>query len=427
MSLTAAHTSESASASSAARARPWLIYLFIAIVLGVAAWQYGTAVNKCWGAWGVDYTKHWLAGERVLRGETPYQGELPDNYPAPTKPLFMWLMLFDIHMGEVMWDVWNALMIAGAAAMAAIFYRPRPSSRPLPGAAESANLPSLFKILLRRAWWAWGIMLVCSFTPAVELLHSGNVAPTSFFLLVMWGAFEARGRAAWSGAGLVMGSLTKVMTIFALWPYIIGWRRRALIGAGIVLGLYILSVTLAGWWAWEWHMYSVILPGFTWEFTGISYGVNILLGQTIFPWAMAEAGTFRLYSTVVGGVFIAITMLGVWLGRRRLASEEGHLTAVSLCLIALPLIDPMLEYHHYIWIIPAWLWLWRRWVEGALDDTAFLAQIPGWFLIIAAAWWGDLTGRGYWPALAGAFYLWILIGFQLLRLPVPLSKATVEQ
>ncbi|GAB4324381.1 MAG: hypothetical protein Kow0059_19940 [Candidatus Sumerlaeia bacterium] len=394
--------------------RPSTRYVLIIVVLGITAFEFAKTTARAWNAWGIDYDKHWLAYERIARGQSPYTGEPPDNYPAFTKPLFAWLMLFDFRTGEVMWDAWNALMLVGAALLAALFYRPRPPAAPDIGEANAAGGGSgwpaarrQIRALLRDTWWAWAPFLVLTFTPATHQFAVGNIAPTVFFLLTGWGALVASGGDR-PGAGVVlaMASLIKALTAFVLLAFVLARRRRAVVGAAAVGALYVLGVTLAGWWDWEKRIYLDIWPAFTWDFRGICYGLNRLLAQTLFPWAWSDADAFRRLSVAVSGVVLAASSLILWLGRGHLRTDDGFHAGLSFSLAALPLINPLLEYHHYVWLVPAWLLLWRRWAEGRIADGAFLAQLPCWALIVGAAWWGNLTGAGFWPALAGAAGLW---------------------
>ncbi|GAB4324386.1 MAG: hypothetical protein Kow0059_19950 [Candidatus Sumerlaeia bacterium] len=402
--------------SAGPNVRRSLCLLFDTAALAGLAFQLAKYLDSAFSAWGVDYIKHYDAVIKMLDGRNPYAGRFFDAYPALTKPLFVWLALFDPYMGEVMWDVWNALMILGAAALAGWAWRPDPprTALPLAGPLQRSTLMD-FKDFLARRWWAWGAALVGLYQPALSLLHAGNIAPTNFFLLVLWGAFLVRRRPFATGFMLVVAAMVKIFTIIALLPFVLGGRRRVLAGAAAALGLYGLGLSLAGWWGYEWGLYSTVLPALPFRFQGISYGLNNL----IVAWAVPSAGTseptFRALSAGVGAAVLGATALILWLARHRLLHDgEDFDDALTLTLVALPLITPLLEYHHYVWCAVAWLLLWRRWASGTLPDSRFFPQLLFWLLILAGGIAGDMARGGYWTALPGAMGLWALNAWYLM-------------
>lgn len=139
----------------------WLMYIMAAALFSYHC-VYTSLVTR-----GVDYGKHWKAAHVLLKGGSPYEGDLymSFNYPLFTGWLFSWL---------AGWR-WRS--------------------------ARNEN-----------ALMAFGILALLAFTPLLEINHFVWVLPSFFLLLNCWVKGEIR--TGWMAVVVVGGAGTMAMEVF---------------------------------------------------------------------------------------------------------------------------------------------------------------------------------------------------------------------
>lgn len=369
---------------------------------------------------GVDYTKHHVAAVHLLNGENPFP---PDNdrpymahyYPLFSAMIYIWLGFFDIKTGEVIWDLWNAALILLSALCVAKWYRPAS----LNVGDKSRGPLEAIKSFLIEHWWIVGPFLVLTFMPAVKKNYNGNIEPTLVLLLVAFGAALLQRRDAAAGALLACAGLVKVLPFFLIVPFPFAKRWRLVGGFLGVLAIYGLILAMLGWLPWEWYYFKEVLPAASAHWIEISGSIAFITARVFNPDALATAENFKSWASSINlGLIIPFTF-GVLIVARK-ALHDWLLLAVNMAMLSPLMLTPLLEDHHYAWVLPPYLFLIRDWLNGKIRGI-FYMQFPFWLLLIAALPLAEvkIAPLGV-PAYAygtfSAFVLWLLNGATLLWL-----------
>ncbi|MCL5269052.1 MAG: hypothetical protein M1457_00500 [bacterium] len=106
---------------------------------------------------------------------------------------------------------------------------------------------------------------------------------------------------------------------------------------------------------------------------------------------------FMAASRVSVAVFgLAYLAVAVWLRRRRAAWPRALETAILL----VPLVSPLLEYNHFLWVMPAFVLQLARWAAGKMRPAIAAGLLTGWFSLLYLAY--NVQQYGF-----GLFGLWI--------------------
>lgn len=369
-------------------------------------------------AHGVDFDKHYRAYELIRKGENPYLGKnyLLLNYPVFSIWLFSWLSLFEFHTAERLWDVWNIVLIGLSAIIVAYFFTPPGRCNEFSRSSDTRNVGT-FSQLICNQWRVWGAFLLLFYLPPIVRMYDGNVEPTMLFFLILFGAALFNGRDFLAGVFLAFSVMVKVMSIFVLPCFIIMRRTTVLKGFALTVVVYALLLLVTGHWQWEWTFISSVLPNASYHWQSVSASLVCFWADYIFPPAKTNPQLFRLLSVVNNGVLLIFTIIFLVTARRK---NKDFYTALGFNFLLLPLLSPLLEYHHHTWEVIAYFVFWRAWLSGKLRGVFFYAQFFFWLLLIAMGYCVDLGFRSYYPATFSALALF-LINAYLLTCPKYLS------
>lgn len=382
-----------------------MIVFIVYTVLYVGLW-------KPMSIFGVDYDKHWQAARAILTGESNYIGGklwIGFNYPQASAFTFIWLGWMSVEVAEKVWKLTLLGLLVACWAMGWRSFRPRPA---LPGATDSDTAG-----LVRRAFHRhWGLIVafaICAFEPATSCLYLGNIDPVNAFYGVAMVAALLSGKPRWAGGFWALLTLVKMLPLALLIPVLL-WRRwRVLEGFLIAMAVYFVVLVVTGRLHHEWFFVQEIIPAIPpwWRYISIT---PIRLGLHL-------CGLDRLcddphtFGTI--GRLNTLAMTGFYVGALALLRRRGldWLRGLEIAILLFLLMTPLLEYHHFVWIMPALLLQMRRWAEGGMAPRVAGGLLVGYALLFAsyhldmiyARWglWVHFTPLiGYGIILAAAFY-----------------------
>ena len=368
---------------------------------------------------GVDYEKHQKAARCVLKGINPTLGEhnelyLSFNYPVFTALPYLWLAPFDVMTGEALWDIVLVLQVLGCAAMVAFFYTPE-----LPSERKSDNTLARLRFFIVDRWMLIGTFLIVFYTPIMLRFHAGNISPTMLFLMVAFGAAFFNKRERLAGALLACAALVKILPAFLLIVFIVAKRWKVLAGFGAVCGVYLILLLLTGWWRWDMFLFTDVLPNAAYKWYGVSRSFQVFIAGLVYPSALDTPVTFKQLTLIVNlGFFVPISIIVLIVCRSVL--REWLPMGIAFISPVLPLLTPLLEYHHHCWAIVGYLAVVRLWVSGRIHWIFYL-QIPFLFMMHEAGYLLDINFRvygldGYILAMLSELALWIINAAALLWL-----------
>ncbi len=327
---------------------------------------------------GVDYGKHWQAARAVLAGASPYIGEdlwVGFNYPQATAFMFLWLGFVSFEVGEKLWKLMLLGTLIGCWLLAWRCFRPRMA------AMTGAGLE------LRRAaaarWWLVTAFAVAAYMPALSAIYIGNIDPVNALLAVAMVAALLAARPRLAGAAWALLMLVKMLPLALLAPLVM-WRCwRVLAGALAVLGGYFVLLLATGRLGHEWYLVSEMIGDVPrwWRHISITPARALLelsghgeIWRDPYGFTLAARVQLALLGTGYLGLILWLRLRGV-----------DRLRALELAMIAYPILTPLLEYHHFVWMLPALLLQLRRWVEGEMNGAVAGVLLAGW-LLLQASW-----------------------------------------
>jgi hypothetical protein len=228
----------------------------------------------------------------------------------------------------------------------------------------------------------WGLVCavaVWGFEPAVSSLFVGNIDAYNAFLATAMVAAILAGRSRLAGVVWALLTLVKMLPVALLVPAL-WWRRwRLLQGFAATMAAYFLLLVTTGRLAHEWFFVREVIPAIPsrWRYISIAPGRALVeLAGLSERW---EDPSFVLAVTriSVGVLVVAYVALLWWLRRR----SVGWLRALEFSIIFYPLLSPMLEFHHFVWILPALLLQLRRWAQGAMPKGVAAVLLIGWVIL----------------------------------------------
>lgn len=322
-----------------------------------------------------DYLKHWEAAKAVLAGRTPYYGA-PDlylgfNYPMFTAYAFSYLGFLDFPTSKVVWTIGNAIFLVLGVVVAAVYLRPAIRTEDTTIAVGS-DLCDAF----RRHWVSVVVIATLNFHPLIRAFTQANIDPFEFLLLVIFAAALVKKCDGLAGGVLAAVTLVKVVPILLLVPLVAVRRWRVI---GFYLGgllLYALILLLTGKWRMEAFLYADVLPKIGFQYLGISYSTHKMLAILWNPAALTSTTAYNQWVFAINAVLMLV-MCGVcaYAFFRRRAQNE-HLVAFGTVMLAL--MSPLLEYHHFVWAVPAYFLQMKSWAEGTISNRLMLLCVLAW-------------------------------------------------
>ncbi len=315
-----------------------------AVILVLTCWL---AVQRViivpWGAPGVDYPKHYVAARRVLAGQSPYTGGdmyLSFNYPQFVAWLNLPLAFFkSAEAAEPFWDIANIILVLLSAAIVAFGYRPGRSRVP------ADSVPVI-------PWDAAALFAFFFFAPTSAGLRPGNLSSWDLLFITLAGWAIVRGREPHIGAFIALSSLIKLLPVLLLVPYVFAGRKKVLQGAAAVYGSYLLLLILTGGLENEWFYATRVIPHIGGYWVHVSYSIPHGLTRVFAPDIHADKVLLARLS-VIWNILLILPYILMCALRRRLASEEGgRVRLLVFGCVLLPLMPPLLEYVHFVWVLP---------------------------------------------------------------------------
>lgn len=317
-------------------ARPALAIGVGLILVGLFSSLLSNGNPNLFANWGIDFGDYWLAGSRVLHGQSPYasamlsgpfgaMGQDRFRYPPPFALLVVPLSLLPRDTAISAWA-----LISGGALLA--------------GCWLAASAGGARASLERAFWTAAGLAL---FLPAVFSIWQGNVEGVEVLLL----------GAALAGVPLVASTAVLALGLLKITPATIApatiwrfgrpfWRAVLLVGAGLILTMPIL---LPGW-----RDFPTVLIN---ELRGSSdYAANLAPTQLV----IKLAGGDSVLVPIVRGLTL-LTAGGLFLASLRFARQAGGWPAALLCALVASLFAPAVIWFHYlVLLMPFVFYGWPR-------------------------------------------------------------------
>ena len=405
--------------------RACMVLFIVYTILYVGLWKPMTM-------FGVDYDKHWQAARTILTGENNFIGGnlwIGFNYPQASAMTFAWLGLMSVEAGEKVWKLTLLGLLVFCWLMAWRVYRPGRMAAAI-GENAAVNDPAA---QARQAFHDhWGLITafaLCAFEPATSCLYLGNIDPVSAFYAVAMVAALLLARPRWAGVIWALLTLVKMLPLALLIP-VLFWRRwRVLQGFLIALAVYFVILVVTGRLGYEWFFVREIIPPIPpwWRYisiTPIRFVLHLLGQDRLYD----DPHTFLVISRLnVLTMAVLYTGLLAWLRRRGLAWMRGLEVAILLYL----LMTPLLEYHHFVWIMPAMLLQIRRWAEGRMAPGIALALLAGYALLFGTYHFYMIYARlGLWVHFTPLIGYVIIIAAELIEIfrerPAPPDPAPEE-
>jgi len=386
------------------------------------------------GAWGVDYGKHYVAAREVLAGRSPFVGEnyLGFNYPQFTAWLYLFLAAFSLEGAEKVWNLCNALFVIAAFFTIVAFYRPKPreSADALSacdaqaGRSRGALDPGV-ALWVRDHWASVSALLYAGFAPWFMDFHCGNIEPLNLILIVAFGAALIRGADGVAGVVLAMACLVKILPVFFLLPLAMARRWRVVSVCMAAMAVY-ASILFAselwrpgdGWWRWEVSLFTDTLPRVAFEYRDLSRSLVAIAARYFSPLLWDSEPAFNLAARGLGLAILA-SYVCVLIAARRFLRRSWR-DGVAFTALAIVILSPLIEYHHLVWSIPAYLFLVVDYVEGRVRHGFFALAAGLWGAIFLCRYWTDLGPSGAVHPLDIAtlllVVLWVAMAVRIVRM-----------
>jgi len=344
---------------------------------------------------GVDFPKHYAAAQRIVAGAGPF----PDNdwagwpYPVFTALIYAPLAFFTRAQAELIWDACNALYIAAALVIVAVFCRPTPGPPAKGGAALAPSHGETLSHWSVRHWPSVAALIMAFFAPGIFGVADGNIEPLKLLLIV--GMVAALLHRADTTAGVLLACLSgvKVLPVLFLFALAAGGRRRAVTACLASLAVYGVMLGVTGLWRWDWVLFTRFLPDLGYDFRHESSSLGRIILKSLFP---AHADSRIAMDRLCRGIALAVLTgaLASIVGRRK-SPEWTWRDGLGIMALSLPLMTPLLEYHHYVWALPAYLFLFHDAIEGRLSRRRFFVRLGLWCGVFACRYAMDL--KRHWP------------------------------
>ncbi len=287
----------------------------------------------------VDFEVYRMGGQHVL-GSGLYSSvltagwhRLPFTYP-PLAALFFWpISDLTTYAGKLVWDAVDLAVLTALLAVSIAAARARP---------------------IVRSDWRTALMLVFPvgllLYPVMNDLQLGQIN----LVLVLMIVTDLVVGVSWGGRRLAPGVLTGLaaalkLTPLIFVPYLLAtrqWRaaRNMLIGFTVATGLMFAVAPRASWLYFTKDAYDVKRIGNELSIGNQTLQATILRAHLSLPRSFVD---LVLLLMVAGGIALAA------LAYRR----SSPLLGVLLCAATGLMVSPISWNHHYVWIVPALVWL----------------------------------------------------------------------
>ncbi len=354
--------------------------LFFAIAVFIAHQVLYLGIYKPLTIFGVDYGKHWKAARAVLEGRSTYlEPELwmGFNYPQATAFTFIWLGWMSFETAQKVWKIFLLACIVACWAMAWRALKPAaPDSM-----TDSRLAPGdrLLRGAFRAHWWLATAFATAAFMPAVSAIYIGNIDPYNALLAVAMVALLAKERPRAAGVVWALLTLVKLLPGALLIPVLL-WRRGRVLAAFLATMLvYLLILIAMNRLQFEWYFFREMLPKVPSYWRNISITpIRILFDATGHgdlwnnPYAFETAARIQL--ALFAAAYCAVLFN---LKRRGLDWMRG----LEVAIVLYPILTPLLEYHHFVFMLPALYLQARRWAEGRMGWGVAGGLLAGWVML----------------------------------------------
>lgn len=332
---------------------------------------------------GVDYDKHWYAARAILEGKSCYfRGTLwmGFNYPQAAAIPFFWLGFFSIKTSQYLW---KAVLLASIVAtwwLARRSYRPQPA--PAAPAISPASTADQVRQGIARHWGLVTALLTSIYFADSACVYLGNIDPLNGLLAVAMVAGVFSGLPLLAGVCWGLLTLIKMMPVVLIVPLLF-WRQwRVLQGFLLAMAVYFLVLVALGRLGEEWYFVREAIPAIPvwWRCITISplgFFLRLCGHQALFDEPRAFVALVRWCELVYVSLFLLLNLL---MRLRRC----GLVRALEVSIVFYPLLSPLLEYHHFVWIMPALFMQARRWAQGEMTPRMAVALGLAWVMLCAA-------------------------------------------
>lgn len=363
------------------RACMWLYIILTTYIMGI---------SKPIEYYGVDYDKHWYAARALLEGKSVYLGGaslwMGFNYPQAAALPFFWLGFFSVQTSQYLWKAVLLALSVGCWWMAWRQYRP--------GAAAhdpAAPVASLVRAGVARHWGLVTAFMTSGYFALSSCIYLGNIDPVNGFLAVGMVAAMLSGAPLAAGIFWALLTLVKMMPLMLIVP-ILFWRQwRVLQGFLGTMVVYFFILVALGRVGEEWYFAREAIPVIPvwWRCITISPISFALHACGLAQWVdnpRIFAIVVRVSEAVLLPVYVGLIAL---LARRKM----DLLRVMEIAAVFYPLLSPLLEYHHFVWCMPAFYLQARRFVQGRMKTGTAAALVIGWAMLCSTYHIVDLTPK----------------------------------
>ena len=336
---------------------------------------------------GIDFPKHYIAAERIYNGGSPYTGEdlyLSFNYPMFVAWAHVPLVLFpNVDVAEKAWDYLNIIMVLLTALVVMFLCRP-------PGAGKKISpeekIPPL-KRLFENRWWVPALFLTFFFAPNTDGVRPGNIAPQGLLLVTLLGWAVIRKRETAIGVLIGLSTLIKVIPIVLIIPYIFARKWKTVGALGATLGVYLIALAVFGRLDDEWFYVTNVLPNISSRWGKISYSFPFVATRLLYAPFYKSPETMKILITIWNALMFVPYVAICWMKRDVMRSQRGEMLIFAFGTLLLPMLSPLLEYHHFNWAFPGLVCIIYLIWEGRFPRRFIIPMLTGFFFL-------SITGPG---------------------------------
>jgi hypothetical protein len=337
--------------------------------LWLAAWFYVAWDVVDWGlirpagVFGIDFDKHWLAARALCLNASVYQGvdlHMGFNYPQWVAFCYFWLGFLSLSAAERAWDLFHfgALVATWAIAWRGLNPRLDPAWR----LVDPRKTPVRHALAMH--WGLMGAVAIAIFRPVGKGLVDGNIDSYNALMAMGMVAALMTRRDGLAGVAWILLTLCKLLPVTLAGPFVL-WRRWRVLGSGgAVLAVYCVMLVATGRLGYEIFFFRHIAPEISYYWRNISQSIPRVFLMFAGREDLENDPVF--YPHFMMGTLAAIAAAyGVfcfWMLWRRVAFDR----VIELAMLTLPLLAPLLEYHHYVLTLPTFFLQVRRWTLGGM-------------------------------------------------------------
>ncbi len=371
-----------------------LLWFFVAYQI-IYWWIY-----RPWGHIGSDFNKHWYASRALLDGLSIYHGnhlEMEFNHPHAMAYLFCWLGCFEFPLAGKLWECLQMVFISSCWVLA------WKGLRPVYACSEGGRI-------VQENWALFCAVSVFGFSPLVTNVLVGNIDALNCFLILGMVASMVRNRHYLAGILWAATILSKVVPILLVVPFLVGRQWKLLLAGLASIVLYLIALLTNGKLGGEWHFFTEVLPEIGWYWRGVSTSsgrfILDMMGRTISTEEQAVYNGVNMTCSFAIGIFYVAMAWIFWLRRANL------LRLLELSLLFLPLFSPLLHWHHFVWVLPAWFLQVNRCLVDEMSRRFQVLNLVGWLFLAFSFQINDLFSPNisidrYSHLVAGVFLVFL--------------------